>query len=92
MMTMEMVMELLGTLGEDVTVYAQTNGDICVTVEDFEGFDEDYNEVDRDYDEDAVEAVYDKLSDTCISEDGDYYCYFHFEGFTVIWGMASMDI
>ena len=89
-MTREMVMELLGTL-DDVTVF--THGDdIDVTVEDFEGFDEDWEEVDRDYDENAVDAVYDALSDACESEDGDFYHYFHFEGFTVMWGYASMDI
>lgn len=91
MMTREMVMELLRTLGEDVTVNVRAD-EVRVTVEDFEGFDDDYNEIDREYDEDAVEAVYDKLSDTCTSEDGDYYHYFHFEGFTVIWGTASFDI
>lgn len=89
-MTREMVMELLGTF-DDITVF--THGDnIYVTVEDFEGFDEDGKEVDHDYDEDAVDAVYDALSDACESENGDFYHYFHFEGFTVIWGYASMDI
>ena len=91
MMTMEMVMELLGTLGDDVDIHVCADV-VRVTVEDFEGFDDDYEEVDRDFNEDAVEAVYDKLSDTCISEDGDYYHYFHFEDFTVVWGMASFDI
>jgi len=91
MMTMEMVMELLGTLGDTVDVYVRAD-EVRVTVEDFEGFDDDYEEVDRDYDEDAVDAVYDALSDTCDSEDGDYYHYFQFDGFTVVWGYASMDI
>ena len=91
MMTMEMVMELLGTLGDDVDVHVHADV-VRVTVEDFEGFDDDCEEVDRDYDEDAVDAVYDALSDACDSEEGDYYHYFHFDGFTVVWGYASMDI
>lgn len=91
MMTMEMVMELLGTLGDDVDIHVRADV-VRVTVEDFEGFDDDFEEVDRDYDEDAVDAVYDALSDACDSEEGDYYHYFQFEGFTVVWGYASMDI
>ena len=91
MMTLEMVMALVGTLGDDVTV--DVRGDeVHVTVEDFEGFDDDYCEVDRDYDDDAVDTVYEALSDACDSEEGDYYHYFQFDGFTVVWGYASMDI
>lgn len=88
---MEMVLELLGTLGDDVDVHVCAD-EVCVTVEDFIGFDDEFEEVDRDYDEDAVDAVYDTLSDACDSKEGDYYHYFQFDGFTVVWGYASMDI
>ena len=91
MMTMEMVLELLGTLGDDVDVRVRADV-VHVTVEDFEGFDDDWCEVDRIYNDDAVDAVYDALSDACDSEEGDYYHYFQFDGFTVKWGYASMDI
>jgi len=90
-MTYEMVMELLATLGDDVTYYT-LDGDVHVTVEDFAGFDEDWCEVDGDYDEEAVDEVYDALTASALEVDGDFYRYFTFDGFTVVWGYASMDI
>lgn len=92
MMTREMVLELLATLGSDVDVYERMDGTIRVTVEDFDGFDEEWSEVDGDYDEDAVDAVYERLEAEASEVSGDYYRYFQFDGFTVVWGYASMDI
>lgn len=97
MMTLEMVMELLEGLGDDMSVSSKKDkdGEICVyaTVEDFEGFDEDWHEVDRKLDdEEAVVAVYDRLKKEALSVAGDYYRYFQFEGFYVEWGNASMEI
>lgn len=92
MMTREMVLELLATLGSDVDVYERMDGTIRVTVEDFEGFDEEWSEVEADYDEDAVDAVYERLEAEASEVSGDYYRYFQFDGFTVVWGYASMDI
>lgn len=42
-------------------------------------------------DEDRVDDVMEELSEMCLSESGDYYHYFSFEGFEVEWGYASMD-
>lgn len=92
MMTREMVLELLATLGSDVDVYERMDGTIRVTVQDFEGFDEEWSEVEGDYDEDAVDAVYERLEAEASEVSGDYYRYFQFDGFTVVWGYASMDI
>jgi len=92
MMTREMVLELLATLGSDVDVYERMDGTIRVTVEDFEGFDEEWSEMDRDYDEDAVDAVYERLEAEASEVSGDFYRYFQFDGFTVVWGYASMDV
>lgn len=92
MMTREMVLELLATLGSDVDVYVRMDGTVCVTVQDFEGFDEEWSEVECDYDEDAVDAVYERLEAKASEVSGDYYRYFQFDGFTVVWGYASMDI
>jgi len=63
-----------------------------VTVEDFEGFDDDWSEVMRDYDEEAVDVIYEWLESHCESEDGDFYHYFDFGSFDVCWGYASYDI
>ena len=92
MMTREMVLELLATLGADVDVYERMDGTVRVTVQDFEGFDEEWSEVDRDYDEDAVDAVYERLEAEASEVSGDFYRYFQFDGFTVVWGYASMDV
>ena len=92
MMTREMVLELLATLGADVDVYERMDGTVRVTVQDFEGFDEEWSEMDRDYDEDAVDAVYEHLEAEASEVSGDFYRYFQFDGFTVVWGYASMDV
>jgi len=92
MMTREMVLELLATLGTDVDVYVRMDGTVRVTVQDFEGFDDDWSEIEADYDEDAVGAVYERLEAEASEVSGDYYHYFQFDGFTVVWGYASMDV
>ena len=92
MMTREMVLELLATLGADVDVYERMDGTVRVTVQDFEGFDEEWSEVEGDYDEDAVDAVYERLEAEASEVSGDFYRYFQFDGFTVVWGYASMDV
>lgn len=93
MMTREMVMELLAGLGEDVEVRVDREGDVHVTVQDFEGFDEHYSEIERELDdEQAVDAAQEQLEASAVAVSGDYYCYYEFEGFTVVWGYESMDI
>jgi len=92
MMTREMVLELLTTLGSDIDVYERMDGTICATVQDFEGFDENYSEVYRDYDEDATDAVYERLEAEASEVSGSFYRYFQFDGFYVVWGYSSMDI
>lgn len=92
MMTHEMVLELLATLGDDVDVYVRQDGDVRVTVQDFEGFDDDWSEIEREFDEDAVDAVEEHLEAEASSVEGDFYRYYHFDGFTVVWGYASMDV
>jgi len=93
MMTREMIIQEVKALGDDATACRLYNGDINITIEDFEGFDEDYCEIDRELDnEDAVDAFIEKLEQECVSHDGDYYNYYHFEGFDVIVGYASFDI
>lgn len=93
MMTREMVLELLATLGADVDVYERMDGTVRVTVQDFDGYDEHWSEMDRELDdEDAVEAVYERLEAEASEVSGDFYRYFQFDGFTVVWGYESMDI
>ena len=94
MMTREMVMELLATAGADLSVWEYSDGSqISVTVEDFEGFSDDWSEIDRELDNgDLVDSIEEQLEASALSVSGDYYRYFEFDGFTVVWGYASFDI
>lgn len=91
MMTYEMMVAALEALGESVSYYV-SDGVFHVTVEDFEGFDEDWEEVDAEYDVEAVDAFLEMLEAECSSYEGDYYVVYYFEGFAVKVGYASFDI
>ena len=94
MMTREMVMELLATAGADLSVWEYSDGSqISVTVEDFEGFSDDWDEIDRELDdEELVGSIEEQLEASALSVSGDFYRYFEFDCFTVVWGYASFDI
>ena len=93
MMSREMVMELVGALGEDASYYVDCDGDVHVQFEDFEGFTEEWDEVMREYDdEEAVDAFLERLEAEASEMSGDFYQYYQMDGFVVIVGYASMDI
>lgn len=90
---MEMLMAMLMGLGEDASYDVRADGSVHVTLEDFEGFDDDWHEVDREYDdESAVESFVEWLESASLSHEGDFYCVYHFEGFDVVLGYASYDV
>lgn len=92
MMTKEMVLELLAKAGADLSV-EDWGDEISVDVNDFEGFDENWSEIDRELDnEELVDEIEEILSAECVSEGGDFYHYYDFDGFSVKWGYASFDI
>ena len=94
MMTREMVMELLATADADLSVWEYSDGSqISVTVEDFEGFDDDWSEIDRELDdEELVDSIQEQLEASALAVSGDFYRYYQFDGFVVCWGYASFDI
>ena len=94
MMTYEMMMTMVEELGEDATYYFdEEDMELDVTLRDFDGFDEDYCEVMRDFDHpELVDAFLDTLSAECVSAEGDFYREYHFDGFTVRLGYSSFDI
>lgn len=97
MMTLEQMEAALEALGNDVSygVDEDENGRVwvCVTLQDFEGFDENWHEVMRRYDDPkAVEQFLDMLESECVSQEGDFYVEYHFDGFSVEVGNASFDI
>ena len=92
-MTREMMVVAIEALGADASLWERSDGMLDVTLEDFEGFDDDWSEVDReDDDEEAVDAFLEMLEAECLSHEGDFYVVYHFEGFDVQLGYASFDI
>ena len=82
----------LDRISEDSWYYVNGNR-IDLTINDFEGFDDDWDEVDREFvDEDAVEEVLDWLEENADCIDGDYYRYYHFGDIVVVVGYTSFDI
>lgn len=91
-MTYEMMLEMLEGLGRDV-FFDEVEDGFDVTVYDFEGFDDDWSEIERDFDDpEAVEHFLDVLEEESLSHEGDFYVVYHFEGFDVELGYTSFDI
>ena len=54
---MEKILEMIKAMGNDVADYKILEGYITVVIDDFEGFDDDWSEIMRDYENpDAVDA------------------------------------
>lgn len=92
-MTIEMMKEQLNALCEDISFWEwDDENKLDVTVEDFEGFDEDWDEVYADIDDDAVEKMIEWLESHCDSHEGNLYHYYTFGDLVVCLGWASFDI
>ena len=93
---MKIIIAMLEKMVEDVDYYVREidgeKPELVITVDDFEGFDKDWSEIMRDYDVEAVDGLIEWLEEHCISEDGDFYSYYHFEEFDVQLGYSSFDI
>lgn len=64
-----------------------------VTMCDFEGFDDEWCEVEREYtDEDMVDAFFEALEEQAVRTEGDYYTTYYFDGYAVRVGFESYDI
>lgn len=93
MITREMMVAAIEALGVDAYLWGKKDYCLNVTLVDFEGFDEDWSEIFRDFDDEkAVEAFLEMLERECISQEGNFYTIYHFEGFDVKVGYTSFDI
>lgn len=91
------MMELVGMM-----MQAQENGDAFVdfygdalhfTVNDFEGFDDDWSEVFREFvNAELVEAIEEALDEMADKIVGDFYVEYHFGNAVVELGYTSYDI
>ena len=87
LMTMLRTLETVGDVFFDV----EDDGSVDVTFNDFEGFDEDWDEVMRDYEmPELVDKVFDLL-DSC-DHDDDFYTTYMVDGHAVEVGFTSYDI
>lgn len=89
-MTKAEVMARLATV-KDIEI-DEREDEISVTVQDFDGFDEEGNEFFREYDQTSVEEMEDWLEEHCESYDGDYYIEYNFTDCVVCVGYTSFDI
>ena len=92
MMKMEQIIERLETIKADAD-YEVKNNEINLVINDFEGFDDDYEEIERELEDyEAVEEVLDWLEKNADEVEGDFYHYYHFGEIGVCVGYASFDI
>lgn len=92
MITMEMILAQLDRISADAWYYV-TGNHIDLTINDFEGFDEDWSEVYREFvDEDAVDEVLEWLEEHADCVDGDYYHSYYFGDIEVEVDYISFDI
>lgn len=92
-MTREQLIKRLEALGEDVSYYTFSNGEISITINDFEGFDEDWDEIYRDLNHpEEIAALLEDLESECSHAEGNFYTTYFFDGFQVCVGYSSYDI
>lgn len=87
----EMIMNRLESTG-DATVITLDDGTVCVTLEDFAGFDANWNEVYRDFVDTEMMDALDELFEQCEMKMDDIYDYVIIDGHRVHFSYASEDI
>lgn len=90
-MTKEMILELMNSC-KDILVDEYSNGNIHVTIDDFAGFGDDWEEVFNDIDEEQIYSILETLDKECVKKEDDFYVDYYFDGFKVCVGWSSFDI
>ena len=91
MMTFEQVMAIIEPFAQYADIEVE-DGDIYVSVHDFDGFDDDWSEIMIDYDTDLEDSILEVLDAECVSSTDGMYPTWVFDGFTVHWEYESYDI
>ena len=85
--------KLVRACGVDAILERHSDGAYVLTLEDFEGFDDDWNEVEREYvNEEAVDALLEWLEVNCTERKSNLYIHYVFPDFRLTFGYASFDI
>ena len=91
-MTIENIIAQLDRISAD-SDYEIDGNHINLTINDFDGFDDDWSEIERDFvDENAVDEVLEWLEENADYVDGDFYHYYYFGEIVVEVGYSSFDI
>ena len=86
------VLKMLDDLKDDVIFYIYKDV-IHVDIDDFVGFDDDYNEIFRDYtDPDGVDKLLDYLDKYALYTKGELYTIYYLQDCIVKVGYTSFDI
>ena len=90
----EQLVSMLRELEKTNDVFFYEDGeDIEFDFNDWDGFDEDYNEIDREYiNKELVSKVENFLEMNCKEQLGDLYKEYLFDTFSVTVGYSSFDI
>lgn len=91
MMTKEMILELMNSC-KDILVNEYSDDYIDVTIDDFAGFDDEWNEVYNDINEEQIDSILETLDKECIRKVDDLYVHYYLDGFMVCVGWSSFDI
>ena len=85
--------KMVDACGVDAILERHSDGTYGLTLEDFEGFDDDWNEVEREYvNEEAVDALLKWLEANYIERKSNLYIHYVFPDFRLTLGYASFDI
>lgn len=87
------IIEKVKELGNDADYRELRDGVIQITIDDFLGFNDDYQEEFREYENpQKVEAFKNFLESNCLKREYGFYKIYHFEDCEVILGYTSFDI
>ena len=85
--------KMVDACGVDAILERHSDGTYALTLEDFDGFDDNWNEIEREYEnEEAVDALLDWLEANCTEREDNLYIHYVFPDFQLTFGYASFDI
>ena len=85
--------KMVEACGVDAILERHSDGTYALALEDFDGFDDDWNEVEREYvNEEAVDALLKWLEANYTERKPDLYIHYVFPDFRLTLGYASFDI
>ena len=92
------IIDMMRELEKNEDIYLDTfhrNGDLVydVVIRDFDGFDENWNEIDRVPNNlDLLGKFIDAIEENALTIENDYYTDYYFDDYVIHLGYESMDI